>query len=59
LIDVVGKLHRINCKLDVHVAFDLPVAVGVDKFLGRLGNRGEAIVIEPIEQRANRRELLI
>jgi hypothetical protein len=35
VIDVVGKLHRIDCKLDVHVALDLPVAVGVDKFLGR------------------------
>src|SRR5258705_13892998 len=27
--------------------------------LGRLGNHGEAVVIEPIEQRANCRELLI
>jgi len=59
LIDAVSKLHRIDCKLDVHVALDLPVAVGVDKFLGRLGHHGEAIVIKPIEQRANRRELLI
>jgi hypothetical protein len=32
---------------------DLPVAVRADKFLGRLGNHGEAVVIEPIEQRAN------
>src|ERR1700686_4540877 len=32
VIDAVGKLHRIDCKLDVHVALDLPVAVGVDKF---------------------------
>ena len=53
LIDVVGKLHRIDCKLDVHIALDLPVAVGIDKFLGGLGNHGKAVVIEPIEQRTN------
>ncbi len=52
VIDSVRELHRVDCKLDVHVALDLPVAVGVDKFLGRLGDHGEAIVIEPIEQRA-------
>src|ERR1700747_1278524 len=30
LIDAVSKLHRIDCKLDVHAALDLPVPVGVD-----------------------------
>ena len=53
VIDVVGKLHRVDCKLDVHIALDLPVAAGVDKFLGGFGNHGEAVVVEPIEQRTN------
>jgi hypothetical protein len=53
VIEVGGKFHRIDCKLDVHVAFDLPVAVGVDKFLGGFGDHGKAVVIKPIEQRTN------
>jgi len=44
---------RLDCKLDIHVALDLAMAVAVDKFLRRLGNHREAIVIEPIEQRTN------
>jgi hypothetical protein len=29
VIDAVSKLHRTDCKLDVHVTLDLPVAFGV------------------------------
>ena len=53
LVDMLGKLHRIDRELDIHVALDLPMAVGVDEFLGRFGDDGVAVVVEPIEQRTN------
>jgi hypothetical protein len=54
-----GELHGINRKLDVHVTLYLAPAAGIDEFLGRLGDDGEAVVIQPVDQRADRRELLI
>ena len=38
LVDMLGKLHRIDRELDIHVALDLAAAAGVDEFLGRLGD---------------------
>jgi hypothetical protein len=45
----------IDRKLDVHIAFHPAAAAGVGEFLGRLGDDGVAIVVEPVEQRADRR----
>src|SRR5258705_12107577 len=46
-------------ELDVHVALYLGAAAGVDEFLGRLGDDGVAVVIEPVDQRTDRRVFLI
>jgi hypothetical protein len=39
--------------------FTLRQAGGVDEFLGRLGDDRIAIIIEPVDQRAERRAFLI
>jgi len=52
-------LHGIDGKLDVHVAFDLAPTGLVNELLGRLGDHRVAVVIEPVDQRADRRILLI
>ena len=43
----------------MHVALDLAAAADVDKFLGCFGNDGIVIVIELLDQRADRRRLPI
>jgi hypothetical protein len=55
LINVLG----IDRELDVHVALGLAAAAGVDERLGRLGDDGVAVVIEPVDQRTNRGKFLI
>ena len=59
LVDMLGELHGIDRELDVHVALDLAAAGLVDEFLRRLGDDGVAVVVEPIDQRADRRVFLI
>jgi hypothetical protein len=59
LIDMLSDFHRIDREFDVHVALQLAAAGGVDVFLGRLGYDGVAVVIQPIDQGADRREVLI
>ena len=59
LVDMRRDLHGVDRKLDVHVAFDLAPPGLVDEFLGRLGDDGVAVVIEPIDQRPDRRIFLI
>ena len=54
-----GEFHGIDRKLDVHVTLHLAPAAGVDEFLGRLGNDGVAVVVQPVDQRADRREFRI
>jgi hypothetical protein len=56
---MLGELHGIDRELDIHVTLYLAPAVGIDKFLGRLGDHGEAVVIQPVDQRAYRRKILI
>jgi len=56
---MLGELHRIDRELNIHVAFDLAAAAGVDEFLGRLGDDGVAVIIEPVDQRTDRRIFLI
>jgi hypothetical protein len=45
---MLGELHRVHRELDVHVAPDLAAAASVDEFLGRLGDDGVAVVVEPV-----------
>ena len=59
MIDVGREFHRIDCEFDIHIALDLAAAGLVDEFLGRLGDNRIAVVVEPIDKRANRRILLI
>ena len=54
-----ASLHGVDRKLDVHIAFDLAPAGLIDEFLGRLGDDGVAVVVEPIDQRADRGVFLI
>ena len=59
VVDVIGHFHGVHGELDVHVALDLAAAKRVNKFLGGLGDDRIAIVIEPVDQRADRGILLI
>ena len=59
LVDMRRDFHGIDRKLDVHVALDLAAAGLIDEFLGRLGDDGIAVVVEPIDQRPDRRIFLI
>ncbi len=52
-------LERIDGELDVHVALDLPAPGGVGELLGGLGDHGEAVVVEPVDQRPDRGVFLI
>ena len=54
MIDRVDQLHHVDGQFDVHVALDLAPAGLVDEFLGRLGDDGIAVVVEPIDQWADR-----
>src|SRR5687768_1795870 len=51
--------QRIDGELNVHVALDLAAAGGVDELLRRLRDHAIAIVIEPVDQRADGRIFLI
>jgi hypothetical protein len=59
LIDVLGELHGINRKLDVHVTLHLAATAGVDKLLSGLRYDGKAVVTKPVDERPKRRRLLI
>ena len=48
MVDVVGHLHRVHGKLDVHIALELAPAERIHKLLCRLGHHGEAIILQPI-----------
>jgi hypothetical protein len=54
-----SELHGVDRELDVHVALHLAPAGLIDELLGRLGDDRVAVVVEPVDQRANRRVLLI
>ena len=59
MVDARRKLHRVDGKLDIHIAFDAAAALRVGEFLGGLGHNGIAIVVEPVDQRSQRRVVLI
>ena len=54
-----GELHGIDGELDVHVALDLAPPGQVDELLGRLGDDGVAVVVEPVDQRPDRGVFLV
>src|SRR5260370_988153 len=49
----------IELAIDIHVALDAAASHRVGEFLGRLGDHGIAIIIEPIDERSDRRIFLI
>ncbi len=59
MFEVLGHFHDVDGELDVHVALDLAAAGGVGKFLGRLGDHGVAIVVEPVDQGPDRGIFLV
>ena len=54
VVDPGRKLHGVDRQLDVHVALDLAAALAVRVFLGGLRHHGEAVVVQPVDQRADR-----
>ncbi|MNL30662.1 hypothetical protein D3C87_1524110 [compost metagenome] len=53
------ELQRVDAQLDVHIALHLAAAQGIGEFLGRLGDDRVAIIVEPVDQRADRGIFLI
>ena len=58
-VEMRRHVHGVDRKLDVHIALDFSAPRGVDELFRRLGHDRIAIVIEPVDQRPNRRILLI
>ncbi len=54
MVEILGHLHHVDGQLDIHVALDLAAAGGVGELLGRLGDHGVAVIVEPIDQRPDR-----
>src|SRR5664279_2025963 len=59
LVDVLGEIQRIDRNLDIHIAFDLTLAAGIDVLLGGLRDDRVAVVVEPVDQWPNRGRHLI
>jgi hypothetical protein len=59
VVDIGRKLERIDRELDIHVALDLAAAGRVDELLGRLRHDAVAVVVEPVDERADRRVFLV
>ena len=56
---MLGHFEHVDGQLDVHIALDPASTERIGEFLGRLGDHGVAVVIEPIDQRPYRRIFLI
>ena len=59
VIKTIGHLEHIDGKLDIHVAFDFSTARRVGVLFGRFGNHGITVIVQPIDQRANRAVFLV
>ena len=59
LINLFGKLHRVDCDFDVHITFESPTAFTIVKLFGGFRDDGITVVIEPVDQRTDRRKFLI
>jgi hypothetical protein len=56
---VCGHLQHVDGDLDVHVAAPALAALAVGELAGRLGHQGEAVVVQPVDQRPDRGILLV
>jgi hypothetical protein len=59
LIEVIGQLHRVDRKFNAYVALLLTASLAIIKLFRWFRDNGEAVVVEPIDQRPQRGELLI
>src|SRR5665213_2943417 len=59
VVHVLSHFEHVDRQLDVHVALDPAPPQRIGELLGRLGDHGVAVVIEPIDQRPDRRIFLI
>ena len=59
VIEMVGELHGVHGKLNVHVSFDFSPPRSIDKFFRRLCQHGVAVAVEPIDQRSDGGVLLV
>src|SRR5690606_27692147 len=59
MVDIFRKLHHVDGELDVHITLVFAPPGGIGELLGRLGDHGIAIVIEPVDEGADRRIFLI
>ena len=55
MVEILGQPHGVDRKLDVHVALDFAPSERIGEFLGRLGAHHVAIIVEPVDQRPDRR----
>lgn len=53
------EFHRIDRELDTHVASDFATAIAIVELLHWFCNDRKAVVIKPIDQRAERHKFLI
>jgi hypothetical protein len=58
LVDMPGEFHGVDGQLDIHAALHPAAAARVGEFPGGFGDDGVAVVIEPVDQRPDRRVLL-
>jgi hypothetical protein len=59
VIDGLGHLQHVDGDLDVHVAAPALAALAVGELAGRLGHQGEAVVVQPVDQRPDRGILVV
>jgi len=59
MVHVICYLQSADCQLNIHVAFYLAAALAVRKFLGGLRDHREAVVLQPVNQRPDRRVFLV
>ena len=59
LVEIPGKLHRLDRELDAHIALHPPAAGRVDELLRRLGDDRVAIIVQPVDERPDGGKLLI
>ena len=52
---MVAELHDIDRELNIHVALDLTATQCIGEFLGRLRHYLVAVIVEPVDQRPDRR----
>ena len=59
MVHVRRKLHRIDSKLDIHIALNFAAALAVGELLGWLSDHIKAVIVQPVDQRADRRIFVI